>query len=66
MTLVRLTALVAIVMAAVRRRLLGARRDLVEVRRKRERSSPAAQRESCPHVESIVNAWRYPEKGTSL
>src|SRR6266704_1550707 len=51
---------------AARRRLLGARGDLVEVRRKREGGSPAAQRESCLHVESIVNSRIQPRQACLL
>src|SRR5207245_8086081 len=65
-TLVRLTALVAIVMAAVRRHVLGLRGEQVEIRRKRERGGTAAQREPRLHVESIVNACVEPRQARLL
>src|ERR1700694_2714948 len=43
-------------MAVARRPFLGARGDLVEVRRQRERRSATAQLEPRHHVESIVNS----------
>src|SRR5882724_349418 len=46
--------------------LLGARGDLVQVRRKRERGSPAAQLESRLEVESIVNARIQPRQACLL
>src|SRR5881409_4386167 len=46
--------------------LLGARGDLVQVRRKRERGSAAAQRESCLHVEAIVNSRIQPRQACLL
>src|SRR5205809_7193630 len=49
-------------MAVARRHLLGARGDLVEVRRQRERGGPAAQRESRLKVESIVNSRVQPRQ----
>src|SRR5213593_4517392 len=53
-------------MAVARRHLLGARGDLVEVRRKRERGGPAAQRESRLKVESIVNSRIEPRQACLL
>src|SRR5690348_11987046 len=49
-----------------RRPLPGARGDLVEICRKRERGSPAAQRESCLKVESIVNSRIQPRQACLL
>src|SRR6266545_357342 len=48
------------------RPLLGARGDLVQVRRKRECSSPPAQLESCLHVEAIVNSCVEPRQACLL
>src|SRR3989442_358887 len=53
-------------MAVARRHLLGARGDLVEVRRQRERGGPAAQRESRLKVESIVNSRIQPRQARLL
>ena len=53
-------------MTVVKRALLRARGDLVEVRRKCERGSTTSQREPCLKVESIVNSCVEPRQACLL